>query len=139
MRRSFLSFSSACTGSAAVEFALIGPLFFFLLVGLVVYGGWFWMAQGVQNLAAEGARAAIAGLDADERIRLARGSVSDSLQGDALLSADAVQVAVQTDAGAIRVVVTYDASAHPLMALAGLVPAPPPTIERQAVVRTGGY
>lgn len=139
MRRSFLSFSSARTGSAAVEFALIGPLFFFLLVGLVVYGGWFWMAQGVQNLAAEGARAAIAGLDADERIRLARGSVSDNLQGDALLSADAVQVAVQTDASAIRVVVTYDASSHPLMALAGLVPTPPRTIERQAVVRTGGY
>ena len=139
MRRSFLSFSSARTGSAAVEFALIGPLFFFLLVGLVVYGGWFWMAQGVQNLAAEGARAAIAGLDPDERIRLARGSVSDNLEGDALLSADAVQVAVQTDAGAIRVVVTYDASTHPLMALAGLVPTPPRTIERQAVVRTGGY
>lgn len=139
MRRSFLSFSSARTGSAAVEFALIGPLFFFLLVGLVVYGGWFWMAQGVQNLAAEGARAAIAGLDPDERIRLAHGSVSNNLEGDALLSADAVQVAVQTDAGAIRVVVTYDASTHPLMALAGLVPTPPRTIERQAVVRTGGY
>lgn len=139
MRRLLLSFSRARRGNAAVEFALIGPLFFFLLVGMVVYGGWFWMAQGVQNLAAEGARAAIAGLDADERVRLARGSVADSLQDDALLSADAVQVAVQTDAAAIRVVVTYDASTHPLMALAGLVPTPPQTIERRAVVRTGGY
>jgi len=139
MRRLLLSFSRARRGNAAVEFALIGPLFFFLLVGMVVYGGWFWMAQGVQTLAAEGARAAIAGLDADERIRLARGSVSNNLQGDALLSADAVQVAVQTDAAAIRVVVTYDASNHPLMALAGLVPTPPQTIERHAIVRTGGY
>ena len=139
MRRLLLSFSRARRGNAAVEFALIGPLFFFLLVGMVVYGGWFWMAQGVQTLAAEGARAAIAGIDADERIRLARGSVSNNLQGDALLSADAVQVAVQTDASAIRVVVTYDASNHPLMALAGLVPTPPQTIERHAVVRTGGY
>jgi len=139
MRRLLLSFSRARRGNAAVEFALIGPLFFFLLVGMVVYGGWFWMAQGVQTLAAEGARAAIAGIDADERIRLARGSVSNNLQGDALLSADAVQVAVQTDASAIRVVVTYDASNHPLMALAGLVPTPPQTIERHATVRTGGY
>jgi len=139
MRRLLLSFSRARSGNAAVEFALIGPLFFFLLVGLVVYGGWFWMAQGVQNLAAEGARAAIAGLNADERISLARGSVSSNLQGDPLLSPDAVQVAVQTDARAIRVVVTYDASNHPLMALAGLVPTPPQTIERHAVVRTGGY
>lgn len=139
MRRSFLSFPTARSGAAAVEFALVGPLFFFLLVGVVVYGGWFWMAQGVQSLAAEGARAAIAGINTDERIRLARGSVSDNLQGDALLSADAVQVTVQTDASAIRVVVTYDASAHPLMALARLVPTPPQTIERHAVVRTGGY
>ena len=139
MRRSFLSFSRARSGNAAVEFALIGPLFFFLLVGMVVYGGWFWMAQGVQNLAAEGARAAIAGLDADERVRLARGSVADNLQGDALLSADAVQVAVRTDPAAIRVTVTYDASTHPLMGLAGLVPTPPQTIERHADVRTGGY
>ncbi|WP_370656501.1 TadE/TadG family type IV pilus assembly protein, partial [Klebsiella pneumoniae] len=54
-------------GAAAVELALVGPVFFLLLVGMVVYGAWFWMAHSVQSAVSEGARAAIAGLDAAER------------------------------------------------------------------------
>lgn len=126
-------------GSAAVEFALIGPLFIVLLIGAVVYGGWMWMAQGVQSLAAEGARAAIAGIDVDERISLAQSSVADSVDGSTILQPEAIQVAVASDAGAIRVTVTYDATDHPLMALSNLVPSPPRVIRREAVVRTGGY
>ena len=45
-------------GVAAVEFALVGPILVLLLIGIVVYGGWFLMAQSVQALASEGARAA---------------------------------------------------------------------------------
>lgn len=126
-------------GSAAVEFALIGPLFILLLIGAVVYGGWMWMAQGVQSLAAEGARAAIAGIDVDERISLAQSSVADSVDGSTILQPENVQVAVASDAGTIRVTVTYDATDHPLMALSNLVPSPPRVIRREAVVRTGGY
>jgi Flp pilus assembly protein TadG len=37
-------FGKSRNGSAAVEFALIGPLFIVLLIGAVVYGGWMWMA-----------------------------------------------------------------------------------------------
>lgn len=126
-------------GSAAVEFALIGPLFILMLIGAVVYGGWMWMAQAVQSLAAEGARAAIAGIDVTERASLAQLSVYDSLDGSTILEPEFVQVAVASDAGAIRVTVIYDASGHPLMALANLVPSPPHIIRREAVVRTGGY
>lgn len=125
-------------GTAAIEFALVGPLFILLLIGLVVYGGWFWMAQGVQHLAAEGARAAVAGLDAAERDRMARAAVVDG--GSAtILNPGRLLVAVADDAAEIRVTVTYDASGEPIMALAGLVPSPPRTIERAAVVRIGGY
>jgi Flp pilus assembly protein TadG len=126
-------------GSAAVEFALVGPLFILLIIGTVVYGGWMWMAQGVQHLAAEGARAAIAGIDADERTSLAQSAVSGSVDGSTILDPEAIQVAVVNDPGTIRVTITYDASDHPLMALANLVPSPPSTIQREAVVRTGGY
>ncbi|MEC4742860.1 pilus assembly protein, partial [Limosilactobacillus sp. c10Ua_36] len=38
-----------------------------LMIAIVVYGSWFLMAQSVQSLASEGARAAIGGLDASER------------------------------------------------------------------------
>lgn len=129
---------SSRRGSAAVEFALVGPLFILLIIGAVVYGGWMWLAQGVQSLAAEGARAAIAGIDGEERAALARSAVTDTLDGT-ILQPEAAQVTVLSDTGAIRVTVTYDAAGHPLMALASLVPSPPRVIRREAVVRTGGY
>ena len=59
-------------GSAAVEFALIGPVLIALLLAAVVYGGWFLLAQSVQSLASESARAALGGLDARERAALAQ-------------------------------------------------------------------
>lgn len=127
------------SGSAAVEFALVGPLFVVLLMGLVVYGGWFWMAQGVQHLAAEGARAAVAGLDVGERDRLARGAVIDAARGATILHAERLNVVVADDAREIRVTVTYDATQEPILAMAGLIPSPPTTIARSAAVRVGGY
>lgn len=126
-------------GSAAVEFALVGPLFILLLLGSVVYGGWMWMAQGVQHLAAEGARAAVAGIDVNERASLARSAVSNSISGTTILDPEAVQVTVASDVGAIRVTIVYDASEHPLMAFSRLVPSPPQIIRREAIIRTGGY
>lgn len=126
-------------GSAAIEFALVGPLFVVLLMGLVVYGGWFWMAQGVQHLAAEGARAAVAGLDAGERDRLARTAVIEGADGATILDPGHLSVAVADNAREIRVTVTYDATGEPILALAGLIPSPPTTIERAAAIRVGGY
>lgn len=126
-------------GSAAVEFALVGPLLILLLAGLVVYGGWFWMAQSVQTMASEGARAAVAGLDVAEREQLARSFIATEAQAGAGLDPALAVVTVQSDIQAIRVRVAYDVSGHPIMALAGLLPAPPGVIERTAVVRIGGY
>lgn len=126
-------------GSAAVEFALVGPLMILMLVGMVVYGGWMWLAQSVQTLATESARAAIGGLDEAERISLANAFIDAEAQGGAGLTRDRLTVEVESDAQAIRVYVTFDAHDHPMMMMAGLVPAPPSVIRRTAVVRTGGY
>ncbi|MEG2314200.1 TadE/TadG family type IV pilus assembly protein, partial [Brevundimonas sp.] len=54
-------------GSIAVEFALIAPILLFMMIGMIVYGGWFWLAHSVQSLAYESARASLGGLDAAER------------------------------------------------------------------------
>ncbi|MFC5345690.1 TadE/TadG family type IV pilus assembly protein [Brevundimonas staleyi] len=126
-------------GSAAVEFALVGPLMVVMLMGMVVYGGWMWLAQSVQTLATESARAAIGGLDAAERISIAQAFVDAEAQRGAGLTRDHLTVLVESDAQAIRVRIAFDARDHPVMAMAGLLPAPPSTIERTAVVRTGGY
>ncbi len=126
-------------GSAALEFALVGPLLILLLMGMVVYGGWFWLAQSVQSVAAESARAAVGGLDDAERQSLAQAFFDHSLIDNAALEPRHATVRVVTDADAIRVRVLYDVSDHPIMAMTALLPAPPTIIERSAVVRIGGY
>lgn len=125
-------------GSAAIEFALVGPLFILMLMAMVVYGGWFWLAQGVQTLASEGARAAIAGLDAAERETLARAAIDTAARDGAGLDPDRLTVSVVTDDEAIRVRLRLDLQDHWVIALAGPVPRPPVVIERSAILRTGG-
>jgi len=125
-------------GVAAIEFAMVAPMLILMMLGMVVYGGWFWMAHSVQSLASEGARAAIAGLDPTEREALARSFITTQV-GDMGLQANRASVEVESTAGVIRVKVAYDVRDHPLMALAAIVPSPPRVIRRTAVVRLGGY
>ena len=126
-------------GSAAVEFALVGPLLVMLLTGMVVYGGWFWLAQSVQSLATESARAAVGGIDDAERRQLAMAFVAREAARGSGLAPALLTTTVTSDADAVRVKIVYDAHAHPILILAGPLPKPPTMIERSAVVRIGGY
>lgn len=137
-RRFLRAFQQSRGGAAAVEFALICPILIFLMIGMVVWGGWFWLAHSVQALAAEGARAAVAGLDGAERDELARAAVARQLSGTGV-TPDRLTVQVASEADVIRVRVAYDAADHPVLILAGLTPSPPTVIERSASIRTGGY
>ncbi len=132
-------FTRRRSGSVAVEFALVGPLLILMLMGLAVYGGWFWLAQGVQSLATEGARAAVAGLDTAERQSLAEQFIAAEAEQVYGFAAADLDVAVEAEADEIRVRVVFDAADHPIMALGALIPTPPSQIERVAVVRMGGF
>ena len=123
-------------GAAAIEFAIVGPFFLLLVVGMIVYGGWLWMAHSVQSAVSEGARAAVAGLDAAERERLARDVVATHLHDLGLKSSDAT-VSVNAEGRFFHVAVAYDAQRHPLMALAPLTVPPPKVIRRTAVIQVG--
>lgn len=125
-------------GAAAVEFALVGPILVLLLIAIVVYGGWFLMAQSVQALASEGARAAVGGLDPAERDGLARREVTAAVRGVAL-DPERTTIEVAEEAGRLRVVVVYDASESLVMALGGMLPRPPVVIRRSAVIHVGEY
>ena len=125
-------------GVAAIEFAMVAPIFIFFMLAIIVYGGWFWMAHSVQSLAAESARSAIAGLDATERELLARGVVTSHAQSLGL-DPNLVSATVVNTTNDFKVEVTYDATNHPLMALAVLIPKPPAQIKRTAVVTLEGY
>ena len=48
-------------GAAAVEFALVLPIFIFLLFGIIQYGFYFWTAETANSAAREAARRVVVG------------------------------------------------------------------------------
>jgi Flp pilus assembly protein TadG len=127
------------SGAAAVEFAIVGPMLIVLLMGIASYGGYFWLAHSVQQLANDSARAAMGGLDDTERQSLAKSSLDAGLANYAYLKPPAASVTVASQPQQIAITVNYDASGSPFWALGALIPMPPSLIRRQAVVRLGGY
>jgi Flp pilus assembly protein TadG len=127
------------SGAVAIEFAILGPVFLVLLMGIMVWGQYFWIAHAVQQLANDSARVALAGLDPAEREALARNSLKASVGDYASLKAADATMTVDSQADRIVVSVRYDTSDAGFRALTGLVPSPPPIVLRQASVRLGGY
>jgi Flp pilus assembly protein TadG len=132
-------FASDQSGVAAVEFAIVAPLFLIVVAGVICYGGYFWMSHSVQQLANDSARAAIAGLDASERRAIAQQSVKDELGHYPLLQSGATDVVITDEADALAIKVSYDASNSPFYVFSSLIPMPSPSIGREAAVRLGGY
>jgi Flp pilus assembly protein TadG len=129
-------------GSVAVEFAIIFPVALLFFCGLIAYGLYFGAAHSVQQLAADAARASVAGLDDAERASIATTHVATSSGSYPLLSGDRLSVTARPldqDSSQFEVRVTFDSQDLPIWALSGLVPLPSPLIERAAVIRRGGY
>lgn len=126
-------------GAAALEFAIVGPMMIVLLLGALSYGGYFWLAHATQQLANDSARAAMGGIDAEERAALAQANLDSELSFFAFLDPSRAVVAVAEDENSVSVRVTYDAAESPFFALSKLIPMPAAQIEQMAVVRLGGY
>lgn len=129
------------SGSAAAEFAIIAPVFLFMIVGMIAYGIYFGAAHSVQHAAAEAARASVAGLNDRERQELAMRSITSSLTGHGLLRLENVEVESLTDPAlgdVFTVTVSYDAAHLPIWELGLPVPLPSSTIRRSAAIRVGG-
>ena len=135
----FRSFGRREDGSVLVEFAFVGPILVVMLLGIVAYGGYFWLSHAVQQVANDAARAALAGLDGTERSSLAQSSLSGSLANYAFLDPSSTKLTVAGDATNLKVSVNYDASNSPFWAMKGLVPLPSSSVTRQASIRLGGY
>ncbi len=131
------AFAAARRGGAAVEFAIIGPVLLLLLSGVITYGGYFLTAHTVQQLSNDAARAAIAGLDDDERLMLARDAVRNGIANQAFMRGES-QVELHRDGSMMRVRVSYDASEDVYWAFEALLPVPRPEISRAATIRLGG-
>ncbi len=129
-------------GASAVEFALIAPIFVFILMAVLMFGLFFTVSHGVQQIAADAARAAVGGLDDAERTSLAQTRASSEVGGYPLLLADRMEVEagpVPGEPDLFRVTVRYDASHLGLTVFAGLLPSPPDHIERASIIRRGGW
>jgi Flp pilus assembly protein TadG len=110
----------------------------FMLMGIIGYGGYFWMSHSVQQLANDAARAAIPGITAVERASLAKAAVLASA-GDAQLIPAKVSTEVIDKGGRLTVAVSYDAAQSFAFVARGVTPMPSDQIRRRASVQLGGY
>ena len=132
-------FARCIRAASAVEFAMLLPLFLALVFGIVVFGAYFTMVHGVQQLAAEAARSSVAGLSEIERVSLAENYVTTNAGSYPLLQPGHLTVSAATSGSDVFVVtVNYDASDNPIFTLP-FVPAPPSTIIRSAAIPFGGF
>ena len=129
-------------GTAAVEFAFVGPLFVLLMTGVVCFGSLFGINFSVQELTSEAARASVSGVTDSERQSIVQTFVAGNVRSYPLLDPTRVTVESRTMDDTTRsytVTVTYDASTSYVYSFAGLIPLPDPVFRRSAVIRHGGY
>lgn len=129
------------SGTSAIEFAILSPLFLLLLLGLVAYGIYFGASHSVQQIAADAARTALAGLDQGERQTLATDFVARNAAAYPFVDPDKLTVETRDnplDPNQFVVSVRYDARALPIWTLFAGIAMPGATIQRSSTIRTGG-
>lgn len=136
--RGFRDLASDDSGAVLIEAAFVLGILVVLLGGVVTYGLWFMSAHSLQQVANEGARASLGGLDAKERAALVQRAVDRSLLQATLVDPEEVTVETATDENFFTVSLTYDASENAIFN-ASLVPVPSDTIIRKATIELQTY
>lgn len=124
-------------GAALVEFALALPLLLTLMMGMLCYGQYIWIAHGAQQIANDAARAAMGGLTPAERETIARAVLSRTLPALPEIKPDRASLRIEERDGYLITHVLVDARDVTLMHTS-FVPVPDPVIVRAAMVRLGG-
>lgn len=127
-------------GAAAVEFAIVAPLFLLCVLTLIAYGIYLSAAHSIQQIAADAARTAIAGLSEAEREKLATDYIRRSTMSQTFIKTSRMNVSVRDDANnanQFTVTIKYDASDLPIWSLFTFA-LPSDQIERYATIRVGG-
>jgi Flp pilus assembly protein TadG len=108
---------------------------------MVAYGIYFGAAHSVQQLSADAARTAIAGLSAEERQTLARRFIERNAEGYLFIDPDKLDVVIgdsTADGSQFDVTLSYDATDLPIWGLWERLPMPSRTILRRSTIRMGG-
>ncbi|SMH49808.1 TadE/TadG family type IV pilus assembly protein [Mesorhizobium australicum] len=128
-------------GTTAVEFAMIAPIFIAFMLGMTAYGIYFGAAHSVQQLSADAARVALAGISEAERKQLVAQYIQENSADYLFLRTEAVIADVSanaTDPSQSNVSISYDARSLPIWNLYPPLPLPGQTISRTATIRIGG-
>jgi Flp pilus assembly protein TadG len=133
--------STDTRGTAALEFAIIAPVFILIVMGMIAYAIYFGASHSIQQIAADAARSAIAGLDEGERRSLASGFVARNADGYTFVDPARLAVEVRdsdVDPNQFVVELRYDARDLPIWNLLVDLPLPDMTIARRSTIRLGG-
>jgi Flp pilus assembly protein TadG len=128
-------------GTSAIEFAIVSPLLILLLFGMVAYGIYLGASHSIQQIAADAARTAVAGLDESERISLADGYIDRNAAAYPFIERAKLALDIKDnpdDANEFVVAIRYDARDLPVWNLLPDLPLPGMTIRHSSTIRIGG-
>lgn len=121
-------------GANAVEFALIAPILFFLLLGICYISIYLSIGHSLAQLAADASRYALSGLTRTERIELAGRWASDSSNVYGFVNPARLKVSAVESSNALRVTVAYDMTYLPVPPIVGAVVTLPKVMQRSSTV-----
>jgi Flp pilus assembly protein TadG len=130
------------SGTSAIEFAIILPVFVAMLFAILAYGSYLSVVHGLQQITAEAARASVGGLTDAERADIARNSIGSNVTSYVFLTPQQLTLtsaATDPATNTFSVTVRYDASSLFVFSLPTIVPMPSPIIIRTASIQRGGY
>ena len=86
-------------GTTAVEFALVAPIFFFLVLGTIEFGRYFFVQHTIQAATRDGTRFALVGLQLtgqDNKPMTREASIIKTIQDNAAVAVDpnALQISI---------------------------------------------
>jgi Flp pilus assembly protein TadG len=134
-------FARCRAGTSAVEFAIVSPLLILLLFGMVAYGLYLGASHSIQQIAADAARTAVAGLDEKERISLADSYIDRNAAAYPLVDPSKLSLDIKdnpADANEFTVAIGYDARDLPIWNLLPDLSLPGMTIRHSSTIRIGG-
>lgn len=137
----FGNFARDGRGATAVEFAFVAPVFLFITFGMMAYAIYFGTAHSVQQIAADAARTAIAGMDETERQNLVTQFIAANAKTYTFIDPGKISFAVgdsDLDINQLAVSISYDASNLPIWSILPAALMPSQTITRKMEIRVGG-
>ena len=129
------------SATSAIEFAILSPLFLFLLMGIAAYGIYFAASHSIQQIAADAARASIAGMNEGERQRIANSFIARNASGYAFVNPKKLSIETKDsvdDGSQFIVRLEYDARELPIWEMFRDLPLPGTIITRRSTIRVGG-